>query len=52
MKNTDVYLSYLPLPHIYERAIVWMAIYAGAAIAFYSGDILKIMDDLKDVVSS
>ena len=49
LNETDVYLSYLPLPHIYERAVVWMFIYASGCIGFYSGDILKIMDDLKAV---
>ena len=29
--------------------MAWMCIYSGAAIAFYSGDILKIVDDLKEV---
>ena len=39
LNDSDIYLSYLPLPHIYERGVVWMCIYAGATINFYSGDI-------------
>lgn len=43
---TDVYLSYLPLAHIYERANQISSVYCGVAIGFYQGDNLKLMDDL------
>lgn len=42
----DVHLSYLPLAHIYEKLNVISLIHFGAAIGFYQGDVLKIMDDL------
>lgn len=43
----DVHLSYLPLAHIFERLLETAAWTAGAAVGFYQGETLKIMDDLK-----
>ncbi|TVU50843.1 hypothetical protein EJB05_02234 [Eragrostis curvula] len=43
---TDVYISYLPLAHIYERANQIALLHCGVAIGFYQGDNLKLMDDL------
>ncbi|KAK3118377.1 hypothetical protein QOZ80_9BG0698200 [Eleusine coracana subsp. coracana] len=43
---TDVYISYLPLAHIYERANQIALLHYGVAIGFYQGDNLKLMDDL------
>ncbi|KAJ8768327.1 hypothetical protein K2173_021480 [Erythroxylum novogranatense] len=43
---SDVYISYLPLAHIYERANQVMTAYFGVAIGFYQGDNMKLMDDL------
>lgn len=45
--STDVYISYLPLPHIMERLIVWNGIYAGMEIVFFQGDTLKLKDDIQ-----
>eukprot|EP01018_Ginkgo_biloba_P036624 Gb_32727 [translate_table: standard] len=44
--STDVYISYLPLAHIYERANTIGMVYSGAAIGFYQGDNMKLMDDM------
>jgi long-chain acyl-CoA synthetase len=44
--ENDVHLSYLPLAHVFERLItaaMWMC---GAAVGFYQGDTLKIVEDL------
>ena len=43
---TDVYLSYLPLAHMFDRACVHACLASGASIGFYSGDIMKLKDDL------
>ncbi|XP_062201845.1 long chain acyl-CoA synthetase 6, peroxisomal-like isoform X2 [Phragmites australis] len=43
---TDVYISYLPLAHIYERSNQIALLHCGVAIGFYQGDNLKLMDDL------
>ncbi|KAL6565432.1 Long chain acyl-CoA synthetase 7 peroxisomal [Orobanche hederae] len=44
--SSDIYISYLPLAHIYERANQIMCAYYGVAVGFYQGDNLKLMDDL------
>ena len=48
LKN-DRHLSYLPLPHIFERVAVWNFLFLGANIYFFGGDVLKIKEDLADV---
>ncbi|KAF5736849.1 Long chain acyl-CoA synthetase 7 [Tripterygium wilfordii] len=44
--SSDVYISYLPLAHIYERANQVALAYSGVAVGFYQGDNLKLMDDM------
>ncbi|GMH13162.1 hypothetical protein Nepgr_015003 [Nepenthes gracilis] len=46
---SDVYMSYLPLAHIYERANQIMMVYCGSAVGFYQGDNLKLMDDMLEL---
>lgn len=46
ISSTDIGISYLPLAHIYERANVVSLTAHGAAIGFYQGDVLKLMDDM------
>eukprot|EP00922_Rhytidocystis_sp_ex-Travisia-forbesii_P060311 GHVS01089412.1.p1 GENE.GHVS01089412.1~~GHVS01089412.1.p1 ORF type:complete len:675 (+),score=66.49 GHVS01089412.1:99-2123(+) len=43
----DVHMSYLPMAHVYERMAQFYFLLQGAAIGFYSGDTLKLMDDLQ-----
>ncbi|XP_022973650.1 long chain acyl-CoA synthetase 6, peroxisomal-like [Cucurbita maxima] len=43
---SDVYISYLPLAHIYERANQVSSVYFGVAVGFYQGDNMKLMDDM------
>ncbi|KAL6188752.1 hypothetical protein ACLB2K_040143 [Fragaria x ananassa] len=43
---SDVYMSYLPLAHIYERANQVMTVHFGVAVGFYQGDNMKLMDDM------
>ncbi|KAK3139307.1 hypothetical protein QOZ80_5AG0381110 [Eleusine coracana subsp. coracana] len=43
---SDVYISYLPLAHIYERSLQVALLHYGVAVGFYQGDNLKLMDDL------
>jgi len=54
VNSEDVHISYLPLPHIFERNIQ-VGLYAvGASVGFYQGDPLKIMEDfvaLKPTIS-
>lgn len=42
----DVHLSYLPLPHVFERLIQMLVISGGGSIGYFQGDTLKILDDL------
>ena len=44
--KNDVILSYLPLPHILERELVYVVLFAGGRVVYYSGDTAKIKDDL------
>jgi len=46
---TDVYMSYLPLAHIFERMFVTGMIHAGGSIGFYSGDPRNLVDDLQEL---
>ncbi|KAJ3684394.1 hypothetical protein LUZ61_013558 [Rhynchospora tenuis] len=43
---SDVYVSYLPLAHIYERVNQIGLVHHGVAVGFYQGDNLKLIDDL------
>ncbi|EAR92332.1 AMP-binding enzyme family protein (macronuclear) [Tetrahymena thermophila SB210] len=43
--NKDVFLSYLPLPHIYERFVQVTCWFTGTKIAYYGGDMLKLRED-------
>lgn len=45
LTNKDVYLSYLPLAHIFERTGVLQMLSVGAGIGFYSGAVEKILED-------
>ncbi|CAK7327014.1 unnamed protein product [Dovyalis caffra] len=44
--SSDVFISYLPLAHIYERANQVMLVHCGVAVGFYQGDNMKLMDDM------
>nr|GLL43724.1 long chain acyl-CoA synthetase 6, peroxisomal-like [Ipomoea trifida] len=46
MHFTDIYISYLPLAHIFERANQVLVVYFGGATGFYQGDNLKLPDDM------
>jgi long-chain acyl-CoA synthetase len=49
MTEEDVHMSYLPLPHVFERMFILFIISKGATTVFYRGDKLKIMEDLRIV---
>ena len=46
MFPTDRHLSYLPLPHIFERVVVAQMIANGASVAFFRGDPLLLVEDI------
>ena len=46
MYPDDVHLSYLPLPHVFERAVQAAVVEGGGSIGYYQGEPLKILEDL------
>lgn len=46
MLPTDRHISYLPLPHIFERVVIAQAITGGASIAFFRGDPTLLVEDI------
>lgn len=46
---SDILLSYLPLAHIMERVSEVAHFMVGAKVAYFSGDILTLMEDIKIV---
>ncbi|KAI8341153.1 hypothetical protein BC941DRAFT_391170 [Chlamydoabsidia padenii] len=47
--QTDTYISYLPLAHVFERVAQALHVYRGAAIGYYQGDTLKLLDDIAEL---
>jgi len=45
--DTDVYISYLPLAHVFERLLMTACIAYKVQYGFYQGDVLKIREDLQ-----
>nr|AOE43317.1 fcsA [Coremiostelium polycephalum] len=43
----DVHMSYLPLAHSFERAVVLLLCYSGGQIGFYSGLIPELFNDIQ-----
>ncbi|KAL0408039.1 UNVERIFIED_CONTAM: Long chain acyl-CoA synthetase 4 [Sesamum radiatum] len=48
----DVYLSYLPLAHIFDRVIEELFINQGAAIGFWRGDVKLLVEDIVELQPS
>ncbi|KAG9240450.1 hypothetical protein BJ878DRAFT_526086 [Calycina marina] len=46
-KPADIMASYLPLAHIFQRIAEHGSLAAGAAIGYFHGDILGLVDDMK-----
>jgi long-chain acyl-CoA synthetase len=46
LRSDDVHMSYLPLAHMFERAIQEALVLFGASSGFFQGDILKLFDDI------
>ncbi|PSR79272.1 hypothetical protein BD289DRAFT_104305 [Coniella lustricola] len=47
VRDGDVHISYLPLAHIYGRMIDQAAIFSGATVGYFHGDIAALVEDLK-----
>ena len=44
--QNDVILSYLPLPHLLERSLLYGILVYGGSVVYSCGDVTKIKDDL------
>ncbi|MED6132016.1 Long chain acyl-CoA synthetase 4 [Stylosanthes scabra] len=49
LKNKEVYISYLPLAHIFDRVIEEAMIYVGASIGFWRGDARLLLEDVAEL---
>jgi long-chain acyl-CoA synthetase len=47
VSSSDVYLSYLPLAHVFDRLGAYTALSVGAGVGFFGGEILKLNEDMK-----
>ena len=45
MNSSDLYLSFLPLPHIFERIVISSLLACGAAVGYSRGNPLLIIED-------
>lgn len=44
--DKDIYISYLPLAHVFERLILLTSLAIKMQVGFYQGDVLKLTQDL------
>lgn len=42
----DIHISYLPMPHVMEKSFFNGSIYYGYKIGVFSGNILKLLEDI------
>ncbi|XP_040987230.1 long chain acyl-CoA synthetase 4-like [Juglans microcarpa x Juglans regia] len=49
LDENDVYLSYLPLAHIFDRVIEELFILTGASIGFWRGDVKLLIEDIGEL---
>ncbi|CDW59448.1 long chain fatty acid coenzyme A ligase 1 [Trichuris trichiura] len=47
LPHYSTYISYLPMAHIYEQTCQTVAVFLGKRIGFYSGNVSRLMDDMK-----
>ncbi|XP_023533273.1 long chain acyl-CoA synthetase 4-like [Cucurbita pepo subsp. pepo] len=52
LNENDVYLSYLPLAHIFDRVIEELFILHGASIGFWRGDVKLLVEDIGELKPS
>jgi len=49
LRDDDVYISYLPLAHVFERFLYIACVSGRVQIGFFQGDVLKLRDDLQEL---
>lgn len=45
--SDDVYLSYLPLAHIFEQAVLITGIYRGCRVGYWRGEVTLLLEDIQ-----
>ena len=40
-------MSFMPIPHVYEKILNWAYIFGGTEIYYYRGDIKYLRDDMQ-----
>lgn len=50
--ETDSFMSYLPLAHIFDRVTEEYFLYMGASIGYWQGDVAKLLDDVAELKPS
>lgn len=46
LTNQDVEISYLPMAHAFELIVNMKVLFSGAASGYYSGNLLKLTEDM------
>jgi long-chain acyl-CoA synthetase len=46
IRDDDVYISYLPLAHVFERVLLLCAMGYKMQYGFFGGDVMKLKEDL------
>uniref|UniRef100_A0A0E0JMG7 Long-chain-fatty-acid--CoA ligase n=1 Tax=Oryza punctata TaxID=4537 RepID=A0A0E0JMG7_ORYPU len=49
LREDDVYISYLPLAHIFDRVLEEVFIHHGASIGFWRGDVKLLVEDIGEL---
>ena len=49
IRDDDVYISYLPLAHVFERCLLMCAMGFKMQYGFFQGDVLKLREDLAEL---
>lgn len=45
--NEDsIHISYLPMPHVFEKVLFNLSIIHGFRVGVYSGNVLKLLEDI------
>ncbi|KAH0910613.1 hypothetical protein HID58_033934 [Brassica napus] len=52
LTEKDVYISYLPLAHVFDRAVEECIIHVGGSIGFWRGDVKLLIEDLGELKPS
>lgn len=46
-EENSVHISYLPMPHVFEKVLFNLSIMSGFKVGVYSGNVLKLLEDIQ-----